>query len=135
YVVAILQRSTLGVSGVAAVDRFDITAAALSSLAVVQLVVYAAMQIPVGLLIDRWGPRRLLIIGLVLISVGQAVLAIAPDLAIAALGRVCVGIGDAGIFVSVLRLVNYWFTGPIVPSLSQWTGNIGQIGQLLSALP
>ncbi|MCW4459605.1 nitrate/nitrite transporter [Microbacterium sp. MPKO10] len=135
YVVAILQRSTLGVSGVAAVDRFDITASALSSLAVVQLVVYAAMQIPVGLLIDRWGPRRLLIIGLVLISVGQAVLAIAPDLAIAALGRVCVGIGDAGIFVSVLRLVNYWFTGPIVPSLSQWTGNIGQIGQLLSALP
>ncbi|QPZ40049.1 MFS transporter [Paramicrobacterium chengjingii] len=135
YVVAILQRSTLGVSGVAAVERFDITAAALSSLAVVQLVVYAAMQIPIGLLIDRWGPRRLLIIGLILISIGQAVLAIAPDLSIAALGRVCVGIGDAGIFVSVLRLVNYWFSGPIVPSLSQWTGNIGQFGQVLSALP
>ncbi|WP_437584978.1 MFS transporter [Paramicrobacterium sp. CJ85] len=135
YVVAILQRSSLGVSGVAAVERFDITAAALSSLAVVQLIVYATMQIPVGLLIDRWGPRRLLIIGLILITVGQAILAVAPDLAVAALGRMLVGIGDAGIFVSVLRLVNFWFSGPIVPQLSQWTGNIGQLGQVLSAVP
>lgn len=135
YVVAILQRSSLGVSGVAAVERFDITAAALSSLAVVQLIVYATMQIPVGLLIDRWGPRRLLIIGLILITAGQAILAVAPDLAVAALGRMFVGIGDAGIFVSVLRLVNFWFSGPIVPQLSQWTGNIGQLGQVLSAVP
>ncbi len=135
YVVAILQRSSLGVSGVAAVERFDITAAALSSLAVVQLIVYATMQIPVGLLIDRWGPRRLLIIGLILITAGQAILAVAPDLAVAALGRMLVGIGDAGIFVSVLRLVNFWFSGPIVPQLSQWTGNIGQLGQVLSAVP
>lgn len=135
YVVAILQRSSLGVSGVVAVERFDITAAALSSLAVVQLIVYAAMQVPVGVLIDRWGPRRLLVIGLILISLGQGVLAIAPDLTIAVLGRVFVGIGDAGIFVSVLRLVNSWFSGRVVPQLSQWTGNIGQLGQVLSAVP
>lgn len=135
YVVAVLQRTSLGVAGVDAADRFDVSAAALSSLAVVQLVVYAAAQIPVGVLIDRVGPRVLLVTGLALMAVGQAVLAIAPDITIAISGRVLVGLGDAGIFVSVMRLVHSWFSGRMVPQLSQWVGNLGQSGQLLSAVP
>lgn len=135
YIVAILQRTTLGVAGVEAADRFAVSAAALSSLAVVQLVVYAAAQIPVGVLIDRIGPRVLLLSGLVLMALGQIVLAIAPDIAIAVLGRILVGIGDAGIFPAVMRLVHSWFSGRSVPQLSQWVGNLGQVGQILSALP
>ncbi|RUR00772.1 MFS transporter [Labedella endophytica] len=135
YIVAILQRTTLGVAGVEAADRFDVSAAALSSLAVVQLVVYAAAQIPVGVMIDRIGPRVLLVAGLALMAVGQVVLAIAPDIAVAALGRVLVGLGDAGIFPAVMRLVHSWFSGRNVPQLSQWVGNLGQAGQILSAVP
>lgn len=135
YVVAILQRTSLGVAGVEAADRFAVSAAALSSLAVVQLVVYAAAQIPVGVLIDRVGPRVLLVAGLALMAVGQVVLAIAPDIAVAVLGRVLVGLGDAGIFPAVMRLVHSWFSGRSVPQLSQWVGNLGQAGQVLSALP
>ena len=135
YVVAILQRTTLGVAGVEAADRFAVSAAALSSLAVVQLVVYASAQIPVGVLIDRIGPRVLLVGGLALMAVGQVVLAIAPDIAVAVLGRVLVGLGDAGIFPAVMRLVHSWFSGRRVPQLSQWVGNLGQFGQILSALP
>lgn len=135
YIVAILQRTTLGVAGVEAADRFAVSAAALSSLAVVQLVVYAAAQIPVGVLIDRIGPRVLLVSGLILMTLGQVVLAIAPDIAIAVLGRILVGVGDAGIFPAVMRLVHSWFSGRSVPQLSQWVGNLGQIGQILSALP
>ncbi|RWZ61447.1 MFS transporter [Labedella populi] len=135
YIVAILQRTSLGVAGVDAAGRFEVSAAALSSLAVVQLVVYAAAQIPVGVLIDRVGPRVLLITGMALMAVGQIVLAIAPDIAIAIFGRVLVGLGDAGIFVSVMRLVGSWFSGRTVPQLSQWVGNLGQLGQILSAVP
>ena len=43
--------------------------------------------------------------------------------------------GDATVFISVMRLVNSWFRGRIVPQLSQWVGNIGQLGQVLSAIP
>ncbi|WP_187978225.1 nitrate/nitrite transporter [Mycetocola sp. JXN-3] len=135
YMVAVLQRATMGVAGVAAVERFDASAAAFSTLAVMQLVIYAGMQVPVGVLIDRLGPRVLIIFGLGLLAVGQVILAIADQLGVAVLGRILVGAGDAAIFVSVLRLISSWFTGKWVPQLSQWIGNIGQLGQVLSALP
>jgi MFS family permease len=135
YLVAVLDRTTLGVAGVDAAERFDITAAVLSSLAVVQLIVYAGMQIPVGILIDRYGPRTLILSGTALMMVGQVVLALAPSIGVAIVGRILVGAGDAAIFTSVIRLTVAWFSGPIVPQLSQWIGNIGQVGQILSALP
>lgn len=135
YIAAVMQRSTLGVAGVSAVERFDATASALSTLAVLQLVVYAAMQVPVGVLIDRLGPRVLITAGLSLLIAGQVVLAYSPSISVAVLGRILVGAGDAAIFVSVMRLVSSWFSGPVVPQLSQWMGNLGQAGQILSAIP
>ncbi|TFC82382.1 MFS transporter [Cryobacterium sp. TMT1-21] len=135
YLSAVLQRSSLGIAGVAATDRFGGSAALLSSLAVVQLVVYAAAQIPVGVLIDRYGPRVLVLTGTSLMAAGQVTLALAPSISIAVVGRILVGAGDAMIFISMIRLISSWFTGRSVPQLSQWLGNIGQLGQVLSAVP
>ncbi|MCI2958693.1 MFS transporter [Agromyces atrinae] len=135
YVIAVLQRTSLGVAGVAAADRFQVSAALLSTLAVVQLAVYAGMQIPVGVLIDRLGPRVLMLSGLFVMIVGQTTLALSTEIGWAIAGRVLVGAGDATIFVSMMRLVASWFSGRIVPQLSQWVGNTGQLGQLLSAVP
>ncbi|MDQ1617703.1 MAG: hypothetical protein QOE19_272, partial [Actinomycetota bacterium] len=75
YVVAVLQRTSLGVAGLEATRRFDASASVLASFAVLQLLVYAGLQVPVGLLLDRWGPRRLIVSGTLLMSVGQLVLA------------------------------------------------------------
>ncbi|MCU1481242.1 MAG: transporter [Subtercola sp.] len=135
YVAAVLQRSTLGVAGVSAADRFQTSAAILSSLAVVQLIVYAALQIPNGVLIDKLGPRWLVIVGTGVMVAGQLILAFSPTIGVAIVGRVLVGAGDSAIFISVIRLVNSWFSGRIVPQLSQWMGNIGALGQILSAIP
>jgi sugar phosphate permease len=135
YLSAVLQRTSLGVAGVAATERFGGSAAVLSSLAVVQLIVYAAAQIPVGVLIDRFGPRVLMVCGTTLMVFGQLTLAFAPQISVAVVGRILVGAGDAAIFISMIRLISSWFTGRIVPQLSQWMGNIGQLGQVLSAVP
>lgn len=135
YMAAVMQRTTLGVAGVDAADRFDTTAALLSSLAVVQLIIYAALQIPIGLLIDRVGPKFLICTGSAVMVVGQVTLAFAPDISIAIVARILVGAGDAAVFISLIRLINSWFQGRLVPQLSQWTGNIGAIGQILSAVP
>lgn len=135
YLVAVMQRTSIGVAGVAATERFHVSASVLSSLAVVQLIVYAAMQIPVGVLIDRIGSRRLMLIGTALMVAGQVAVAFSPTIALAIVGRILVGAGDATVFTSVIRLTNSWFRGRIVPQLSQWIGNIGQLGQVLSAIP
>jgi MFS family permease len=135
YVIAVLQRTSLGVAGVQAADRFDISASVLSSLVVLQIIVYAGLQIPVGVLLDRVGPKFLIATGAVLMMVGQVALALSPSIGIAIAGRILVGAGDAMTFISVIRLLASWFSGRILPQLSQWTGNIGALGQVLSAVP
>ncbi len=135
YIVAVLQRTSLGVSGVEAAQRFDVSASVLSSLAVVQLVVYAALQVPVGVILDRLGPRVMIASGAILMAAGQLTVAIAPSIGIALVGRILLGAGDALTFISVIRLLTAWFSGRILPQVSQWTGNVGQLGQILSALP
>ncbi|KQS08052.1 MFS transporter [Curtobacterium sp. MCLR17_007] len=135
YVLAVVQRSSLGVSGVDAQDRFAVSAAVLSTLAVVQIAVYAGLQIPVGIALDRIGPRRLVLLGALLLTVGQVVVAVSPTIGPAIVGRVLVGAGDAMTFISVIRLLPMWFSGRILPQISQWTGNLGQLGQVASAFP
>ena len=135
YLVAITQRTTIGVAGVSATERFHANAAVLSMLAVLQLVVYAGAQIPFGVLLDRLGPRRMMIGGLSVMAVGQAVVALSPNIGDAIVGRVLVGAGDATVFLSVIRLVSSWFPGRRVPIAVQWVSNAGQLGQVLSAVP
>lgn len=135
YIIGVLQRSSMGVAGVAATERFVVDATALSSLAVLQLLVYAVLQIPVGVLVDRFGPRVLIVTGALTMAAGQVAVALADELALAVLGRVLVGAGDAMTFISVLRLLGAWFSPRRLPQLSQWVGTLGQSGQLLSAIP
>lgn len=135
YIVAVFNRSSLGVAGLAAVHRFGVGAGVLSLFAVVQLVVYAGMQVPVGVALDRFGSRRLLVTGGLLMATGQLALAVAHTVTAALLARVLVGGGDAMTFLSVLRLVPAWFPARRVPLVTQLTGLLGQLGQLAAAYP
>jgi MFS family permease len=135
YAIAVFQRASLGVAGVEAQRRFGITAAVLSLFGVLQLAVYAGMQVPVGVVLDRFGSRRLIACGAALMGVGQLVLATTHSVALAVVGRVLVGAGDAMTFISVLRLIAVWFPPRRVPLLTQMTGILGQVGQIAAALP
>lgn len=130
-----MQRSSLGIAGVDATERFEVNAAMLSSLAVAQIVVYAGLQIPVGVVLDRIGPRPLILVGAILIGAGQVTLALGPEFWMAVTGRVLVGAGDAMTFISVTRLMAGWFSGRSLPLLTQVLGTVAALGQLLSALP
>jgi MFS family permease len=134
-VVAVLQRTSLGVAALDATHRFGIGASALATFAVLQLLVYAALQIPVGMLLDRFGSVRMVISGSLLMAAGQALLAFTHQAPGAMVARVLVGAGDAMTFISVLRIVPVWFPPRRVPLLSQLTGIVGQLGQVLSAVP
>ena len=135
YLVSVTQRTSLGVAGIEASERFDTTAVQLSYLAVFQLVVYASMQVPVGLLLDRYGSRRLITLGASLMALGQLLVAVAPVLSVAVIGRGVLGLGDAFTFISVLRLVHTWFDSKRSAILQQYVGNLGQLGQIASAIP
>lgn len=135
YASAVLQRTTMGVAGLDATERFGASAAIVSTFVVVQLLVYALAQVPAGLLLDRYGSRVTLTAGAVLMAAGQLLLAHADTVTVAILARVVVGAGDALTFSSAIRLVPAWFPAARVPVLTQLTGILGQVGQIASAVP
>ena len=135
YIVAVLDRTTFGVSGLQAADRFGVSPAVLSTFVVLQVVVYAAFQIPAGLLLDRFGSRVLIALGAVLMAAGQLLMALTESFGAAIAARAVVGLGDALTFISVIRLVPLWFPPRRVPIVTQLTGICGQLGQVVSAVP
>ncbi|WP_372594485.1 nitrate/nitrite transporter [Actinotalea sp.] len=135
YIVAVLNRSSFGIAGVEAAERFGVGATVISTFVVVQLSVYALMQVPVGVLLDRFGSRTLIAAGALLMATGQLLLSLVTDLPAAYVARVLIGAGDAATFISVVRLVSLWFPPRRVPVLTQLSGIIGSLGQIVAAVP
>ncbi|GIH97265.1 nitrate/nitrite transporter [Planobispora siamensis] len=135
YVIAVFHRQSLGVASIEAAARLGVGAAGLSLLAMIQLLFYAGMQVPVGVLVDRLGSKRMLLIGATVMSAGELVFAFSSGLLPGVAGRALIGCGDAMTFISVIRLVNLHFPARINPLLVQLTGLIGQLGALASAVP
>nr|WP_155073554.1 MFS transporter [Streptomyces taklimakanensis] len=134
YFTAITYRTSLGVAGIDAAERFDINASALSTFSILQLLVYAGMQIPVGLLVDRWGTRKVLVLGIVLFTTGQFAFALSGSYAMALAARALLGCGDAMTFISVLRLGSRWFPPRRGPLIAQVAALFGMAGNLLTTL-
>lgn len=135
YISAVTQRTTFGVAGVAAGQRFEAGASIVSLFVVAQLLTYAALQVPAGVLVDRFGTRRVLAGGAALMALGQLALAFSGDVLPAMAARILVGAGDALTFTPVLRLLPAWFSARRLPILTQVVGMVGQLGQILSAIP
>ncbi|CBG71575.1 MULTISPECIES: MFS transporter [Streptomyces] len=134
YFVAVIFRTSLGVAGLDAADRFQVGASALSTFSILQLLVYAGMQIPVGLLVDRLGTKKVLTLGVLLFTAGQIGFALSSSYGTALASRALLGCGDAMTFISVLRLGSRWFPARRGPMIAQMAGLAGMAGNLVSTL-
>jgi MFS family permease len=93
------------------------------------------MQVPVGVGLDRFGSRAMLLSGLVLMTAAQLAFAFVTSFPAAVAARAVLGAGDAMIFTSVLRLVTIWFLVRQAPMVTQLTGQAGQLGAIAAAAP
>ena len=135
YVFGVMNRTTLGVAGLEASDRFEINPGTLALFVFVQIAVYAAAQVPAGVLVDRFGARAMLTLSAAILGLGQLILAFVDAVELAVAARVLVGLGDAITFVAVVALVPRWFATDRVPVVTQVALIFGQLGQVLSAVP
>ncbi|MDN5721372.1 nitrate/nitrite transporter, partial [Corynebacterium sp.] len=135
YILAITGRTSLGVAGVEAMDQFHIDASRLAVFTSVQLGVYACAQIPMGMLIDRFGARRMLVVGALMMGLGQVLLGLTTSYPVAIVARVIIGSADATAFLSVMRILPAWIPPREAPVFTQLTGGLGYIGQFMSAVP
>ncbi|WP_348610144.1 MFS transporter [Halobaculum rarum] len=128
------RNSTAVLSGdLAAV--FDATGSELGLLHSSFFYVYAAAQLPSGLLVDRYGPRRVVSIGLVGMAVGVAGFAAADSLAIGFTARFLAGLSGASIYVAVLRFCANWYAPEEFATMTGFTIAAAGIGGVLATTP
>lgn len=135
YLAAVFHRTSLGVASLEASQRFGLGPAALGTFTVLQIGVYALMQVPTGMLVDRYGARRVLTVAAALMGLGQLLFAFATSYPLGLLARAVLGVGDAMTFVSVLRLVAAHFPARRYAALAAITAALGALGNLLSTVP
>lgn len=135
YVLAVFHRSSLGVAGPLATERLQLSAGQLSTFVMLQLGVYAAMQVPTGLLVDRWGPRRMLLAATLTMGIAELLFSVVTSYPLALLARGLLGMGDAMTYISVLRLAVGWFPARRYPIIASYTGLLGTAGNLIATIP
>ena len=135
YFIGFYQRVAPAVITVELSEAFGLTAAALGNLSAFYFYSYVAMQIPTGLLADRYGPRLLLAVGGAVAGIGTAVFAAAPDTYTANLGRLLIG-GSVGVaFVSMLKLASHWMPVRQFALASAMALVVGVCGAVFAGVP
>ncbi len=135
YLIGFFQRVAPAVMTDRLMHEFAIGAVELGNLSAFYFYSYVAMQIPTGILADRWGPRRLLSGGAVVAALGSVVFAVSPDLWWANTGRLLIGASVAVAFVSMLKLATHWFAPRQFALVSGMALLCGVIGGVIAGVP
>src|SRR5574338_116862 len=93
------------------------------------------MHVPAGILIDRFGPRRMLLAATLIMASAQLMLSLVSNYPTALIARVRLGVGDAMTYISVLRLVAGWFPGRRYPTMVCITILVGMLGNIVATVP
>ncbi len=110
--------------------EFQVDAESLGVLASFYYIAYSCLQIPMGLLIDKIGIRKILLFSVVMCTLGTFVFAMAQTLFVAKMGRLFMGVGSAAVFLSCLKIITLWFPKKrfgLFLGLSMMMGTFGAI--------
>ena len=114
---------------------FAVGGAILGDLSAFYYYAYAGSQIPVGVLFDRFGPRRLITAAGALVAVGSVVFATAETLEFAYLGRLMIGLGCAFSFAGALNYAALWLPSSRFATLGGWAQMMGVLGGIAGQAP
>ncbi len=135
YLIGFYQRVAPAVITRELMSEFALGGAALGNLAAFYYYSYVAMQIPAGVLADRWGPRRVLTAGAALAAAGTLIFALATNYTAAGFGRLLIG-GSVGVaFVAMLKLAGHWFAPTRFAMLSGLALACGILGAVSAGVP
>ena len=114
---------------------FALDATLLGTLSAAYFYTYAALQVPLGVLLDRFGPRRILMVGALAAAGGGTLFAMADSIGMAILARALIGAGVAVGYIGTLKLVSAWFPLQRFGLLAGLTLAFGTIGAIGAQLP
>lgn len=114
---------------------FTITAAQLGTLHASFFVVYAVVQIPTGVLADRYGPRYVGSIGAFVLSLGAIGFTLSGGYLAAIFSRALIGLGSGVIFISILRFCANWYRVDEFGTMAGLSAGISGIGAIFATTP
>ena len=135
YLIGFFQRVAPAVLTQELMAEFALTAVALGNLSALYFYAYVAIQIPTGVLVDHWGPRRVLTAGALLAGAGTLLFALASAYAVVGAGRLLIGAGVGVAFVSMLKLATHWVKASRFALISGLALACGSIGGVSAGVP
>ena len=135
YLIAFYQRVAPAVMTQELARDFALNAASLGNLSAFYFYGYVAVQIPTGLLADRWGPRKVLAAGAALTAAGTVLFAFAPSLGYANAGRLAIGAAAGVAFVAMMKLATHWMPARQFAFATALALFIGTLGATLAGAP
>lgn len=114
---------------------FHTDAGKIGAISSIYYYVYAPMQLPVGLLMDRFGPRYLLPMAAIVCGGGMIIFGIAPNFEVLALGRFLSGFGTSFAFVGLLYITSHWFPHHLMALLIGISNSIAMAGAITGEGP
>ncbi len=135
YLFGFYQRVAPAVMTGDLMNDFGLNGVSLGNLSAFYFYSYVAMQLPTGILADRWGPRRLLSAGALIAGIGTVLFAMAPTILWANFGRLLIGGSVAVAFVGMLKLAAHWFAPTQFALASGLALMVGIIGALIAGVP
>ena len=114
---------------------FGLSATAFGGLAAVYFYIYAAMQLPSGILADTMGPRKTITVGLLLSGAGSVLMSLAPSFGILYVGRIIVSFGVSIVWLSVIKLVMEWFHRQELATITGFTVSLANLGVIAASTP
>jgi len=115
--------------------EFNLTGAQMGNLAACYFYAYLLFQIPAGLLVDRWGPRRVTTVAIVLCALGAFLFSQATTFSMAAAGRFLTGTGAAFAAINCLKLVANWFPARQFALMAGLMMTVGMLGAVAGQGP
>ncbi len=135
YILVYFHRMAPGVVSEYLMADFHITGTRLGALSAIYFFVYAAMQLPSGVLADTLGTRTSIIGGNITAGFGSILFGMAPSFEMACAGRFLVGLGVSVVFISIMKNNAVWFHARVFGLMSGVTLLIGNLGSVTAAGP
>jgi len=135
YVLVFFHRLCPAVIALDIQASFGLSGTLLGVLGSAYFYAYAVMQLPTGLMADSWGPRRTVSSFFIVAGIGSVLMGVAPNLSVAVLGRILVGIGVSTVFVCNFKLLSEWFTARQFLIMGSAFMVMGGLGALSSSAP
>ena len=129
------QRTAPGLITDQVMRDFSVTASTIGLLTSIQFFVYTGLQIPMGILADRYGPNFFLIIGAILTGLGTIIYSLGTHEFVLFFARILTGTGDATIWVNMVLILGQWFKVKEFVRLIGLAGMTGSLGFLLATVP